>query len=200
MGVQAELAIERRGYYPRGGGEIRVTLPPTRGLTPFTAQAPGAVDHIETRVHVARLARQIAERMEAAARAALPPGMPVDATIDVCSPERAGGPGGAIVLRALAAHTVLGAAEVAERGVSAEHLGRRAALALARDLQAGATLDLHAADQMLVFMALAQGPSVFRAAQVSSHAATTMGLLETLTTVRFQRHGSGAGVVVHVRP
>ncbi|NTV38168.1 MAG: RNA 3'-phosphate cyclase, partial [Anaerolineales bacterium] len=103
MGVQAGLAIERRGYYPRGGGEIRVTLPPTRWLTPFTAEAPGAVDRIEARVHVAQLARQIAERMEAAARAALPPGMPVDATIDLCSPELAGGPGGAIVLRAQAA-------------------------------------------------------------------------------------------------
>jgi len=28
MGVQAELSILRRGYYPQGGGEVRLALAP----------------------------------------------------------------------------------------------------------------------------------------------------------------------------
>lgn len=200
MGVQAELSILRRGYYPRGGGEARLALQPVAQLAPFTVTDPGPVERIEIFTHVARLAHQVAERMEAAARAELPPAMPVEAALEACGPQLAAGPGGAIVLRAAMAHTTLGSGQVAERGVPAERLGQLAARSLNRDLQAGATLDVHAADQMLVFLAMAHGPSVFRASQISSHAATAMWLLQAMTPARFQSVPSAHGVLVHVRP
>jgi RNA 3'-phosphate cyclase len=200
MGVQAELSIGRRGYYPKGGGEVRLALQPTSRLRPFAVDEVGPVDRIEAHVHVAHLPRQIAERMERAARAELPLAVPVDARVEVCSPELASGPGGAIVLRALAARTVLGAAQVAQRGVPAEQLGQEAARMLTRDLQGGATLDVHAADQLPVFLALADGPSLFRASQLSSHAATAMWLLERLTAARFRVDPAPPGVLVHAHP
>ncbi len=147
MGVDAELSIVRCGYYPKGGGEVRLALQPTSRLRPFAVEEAGPVERIEALVHVARLPRQIAERMERAARADLPPGMPVDARVEVCSPELASGPGGAIVLRALA-----------------------------------------------------DRPSVFRASQLSSHAATAMWLLERLTAARFLVQPAPPGVLVHARP
>jgi RNA 3'-terminal phosphate cyclase (ATP)/RNA 3'-terminal phosphate cyclase (GTP) len=183
MGVHAELVVVRRGYYPKGGGEIRLALQLTSRLRPFTVQEAGPIARIEAHVHVAHLPRQIAERMERAARA-----------------ELASGPGGAILLRALAERTVLGAAQVAERGVPAERLGQAAAQTLTRDMQAAATLDLHAADQLPVFLALADGVSVFRASQLSSHAATAMWLLERLTAARFEVQPAPCGVLVHVHP
>ncbi len=200
MGVQAELSIQRRGYYPKGGGEVRLALQPTSRLRPFAVDQAGPVERIEAHVHVAHLPRQIAERMERAARAGLPPAVPVDARVEVCRPELASGPGGSILLRALAAHTVLGAAQVAERGVPAEQLGQTAARMLTRDLQAAATLDVHAADQLPVFLALADGPSLFRASELSSHAATAMWLLERLTTARFRVQSEPPGVLVRVHP
>ena len=200
MGVHAELVVVRRGYYPKGGGEIRLALQLTSRLRPFTVQEAGPIARIEAHVHVAHLPRQIAERMERAARAELPFRVPVDATVEVCSPELASGPGGAILLRALAERTVLGAAQVAERGVPAERLGQVAAQMLTRDMQAAATLDLHAADQLPVFLALADGVSVFRASQLSSHAATAMWLLERLTAARFEVQPAPCGVLVHVHP
>ena len=200
LGVQTELSIARRGYFPKGGGEVRLALQPVSRLRPFTVLERGPLHRIEAQAHVARLPRQIAERMQAAARAALPPGMAVQATIDVIAPHLTLGAGGAIVLRALAAHTLLGSAQVAERGVPAERLGQLAASALTRDLDAAATLDIHAADQMLVFLALADGPSAFRAAELSSHAATAIWLLEKLTPARFSVEPAAPGVAVRVRP
>jgi RNA 3'-phosphate cyclase len=200
MGVQAELEIVRRGYYPRGGGEVRLVLEPLARLTPFVVHAPGPLAHIEMQAHVAHLPAQIAQRMAVAARSALPPGCPVHEQVEVCAPERAFGPGGAIVLRALAQRTILGASAVAERGVPAERLGQAAGQSLRRDLDAQATLDVHATDQMLVFLALADGPSAFRAAELGSHGRTVMWLLETLTPARFDVSPAGAGVLVRVRP
>jgi RNA 3'-phosphate cyclase len=200
MGVQAELSIRRRGYYPKGGGEVRLALQPASRLRPFVVDEAGPVDRIEAYAHVAHLPLQIAERMERAARAELPPGLRVDARVDVCNPELASGPGGAIVLAALAARTVLGAAQVAERGVPAEQLGQAAARMLTRDLLGAATLDIHAADQLPVFLALADGPSLFRASQLSSHAATAIWLLERLTSARFGVEAAPPGVLVHAHP
>lgn len=109
MGLRAEMGIQRRGYFPKGGGEVRLALQPTVRLRPFAVDQAGPVRRIEALAHVAHLPRQIADRMERAARAGLPPAVPVEARVEVCSPQLAFGPGGGILLRALAAHTVLGA-------------------------------------------------------------------------------------------
>jgi RNA 3'-terminal phosphate cyclase (ATP) len=200
IGVRAELGIERRGYYPRGGGAIDLQVQPAPALAPFVVAQLDTVRRIEIHAHVTRLARSIAERMVASARAECPVGVSVDAAIEVCADPHAGGPGGAIVLAAPSVRTTLGAGCVAERGVSAEQLGRDAARALARELQAGSTLDVHAADQLLVFLAMAAGESVFRTSRLSSHASTAMWLLRRLMPVRFDVKPAGDGVHLRVQP
>jgi RNA 3'-phosphate cyclase len=200
MGVHAELQVERRGYVPRGGGEVRLSLPATGPLAPFVADERGPVTAVEAHAHVSRLPLDIARRMAAAARSAIGRAWPFESHVDAGDPLLAFGPGGAIVLSAAAGPTVLGAAQVAQRGVPAEQLGRQAALSLRRDLEAGATLDVHAADQMLVFLALAGAPSVFRASALSAHAHTAMWLIETLTTARFALTPQGQSVRVDVQP
>jgi RNA 3'-terminal phosphate cyclase (ATP) len=198
IGLRAALTVERRGYYPRGGGEVRLELAPTPRLAPFVVDDAGAVEGIDIRAHVAQLPREIAERMVDAARLALPPGLRVDAQVEAVGAERSGGPGGAIVLCARTATTVLGAAQVAERGVRAERLGQIAAEGLAADLHARATLDVHAADQMLVFLALAHGESRFRVRELSSHARTAMWLLERFAAARFAVQADAGAVRVQV--
>jgi RNA 3'-terminal phosphate cyclase (ATP) len=200
MGVRAQVDVERRGYYPKGGGAVRFALEPAGGLCAFDVGDRGPVERVEAHAHVAHLPGHIAERMVQAAQAELAAGVPFQASVEVCSADAAAGPGGAILLRALAAQTVLGAAQVAERGVPAEELGRTAARMLLSDLQAAATLDVHAADQLPVFLALAGGNSLFRTSRISSHAATAMWLLEQLTRARFEVEPARPGVSVRVHP
>ena len=193
IGLRAALTVERRGYYPRGGGAVHLEVAPVPRLAPFVVDDMGQVDGVDIHAHVAQLPREIAERMVDAARRVLPAGLPVDAQVDGVGAERSGGPGGAIVLCARTATTLLGAAQVAERGVRAERLGQLAGDSLTADLRARATLDVHAADQMLVFLALAQGQSRFRVRELSSHARTTMWLLERCGAARFAvQQGAGA--------
>jgi RNA 3'-terminal phosphate cyclase len=64
-------------------------------------------------------------------------------------------------------------------------LGDEVGREIAQDVAAGATLDVHAADQLLVYMAMAQGHSRFVARAISSHARTTMWLISKFLPARF---------------
>jgi RNA 3'-terminal phosphate cyclase (ATP) len=183
MGGRVELVTERRGYYPRGGGIVHVTTTPSE---PLRIPAPGRLQAIAGRAHVAHLPAGIAERMRGAALAELAGiGPAASCDIAVLGDEGAVGRGGAIVLWAQHEHTFLGAARVTERGVPAETLGAAAGRELAADLAAGASLDQHAADQLLVYCALARGESCFTTRALSAHARTAMWLIEQFLTVRF---------------
>jgi RNA 3'-terminal phosphate cyclase (ATP) len=108
--------------------------------------------------------------------------------------------GGAIVVWAETENAVLGAGRVAERGVPAEVLGEGAAAELREDLFAHAVLDVHAADQIQVCLALARGESAFTARSHSSHAVTAIWLLEQLLPMRFSTETLGSLVRVNAAP
>lgn len=185
MGAILRLAIPRRGYYPRGGGEIAVEITPGE-LRPNSLSVPGALKRLEGTAHVANLPGHIAERMRGAALAQFAGFRPSGKiALRVLGHPEAIGQGGAIVAWAETEHTVLGAARVAERGVRAETLGEAVGRELRADLEAGATADVHAADQLLIYLALAGGESSFTTRELTSHARTAMWLIGRFLPVRF---------------
>ncbi|HET9042845.1 MAG TPA: RNA 3'-terminal phosphate cyclase [Burkholderiales bacterium] len=196
MGIGVECRLIRRGYYPRGGGEVEVTVAPARPR-PLELDASGGPPHIDGLAHVANLPAHIAERMRAAALARLD-AYPAHIDTATLGGAEAIGPGGAIVVWARAGETVLGAGRVAQRGVRAETLGDESGAELAADLAAGAALDVHAADQILVYLALAGGGG-FTARTVSSHARTAIWLIEQFLPVRFEVGTAGDLARVEVR-
>jgi RNA 3'-terminal phosphate cyclase len=89
---------------------------------------------------------------------------------------------------------------LARRGKSSEQVGEEAASSLLAEIDSGATLDVHAADQLLVYLARADGPSEFRVREVSGHLETLMWLLPQFLPVRFEVVREGAGSRVTVVP
>lgn len=186
MGIAIECTVRRRGYYPRGGGEVEVAVMPARPA-PIALDQPGRLRSVEGHAHAGNLPGHIPQRMrEAAERALKGATAPIRVKTSVVGEAEAVGQGGAIVVWAELANTVLGAGCVAERGVRAETLGESAGTALAADLATGATLDVHAADQVLVYLALAGGESSFAAREVSLHAETAMWLIGQFLPVKFE--------------
>lgn len=195
LGLALQVQAPRRGYYPRGGGVLLAQVAPCPRLRPLQLAQPGRLLAIDGLAHVTRLPLSIAERMATAAGRHLPQ---ADIRAEVLDPSTSYGPGGAVVVWAHTEHSYLGAAAVAERGVPAEALGEAVGTALAAELAAGASLDVHAADQLLVYLALAGGRSLFRARELSSHARTTLGLLHSLLGACAQVQESAGAVRVEL--
>jgi len=199
MGARVALTLVRRGYYPRGGGVVEVAVQPRR-LTGLHLEAPGAVTEIHGVAHVANLPAHIVTRMQQTAERLLAGIAPVQIEPQVLDREQAIGPGGALVLWAHAASARLGGSEVAQRGVPAERIAETAAQALRAEISAGATLDLHASDQILIYAALASGPSCFLVRSLSSHAQTTLWLLQQFLPLRVRTHPAGTCTRVDIEP
>jgi len=198
MGIRTEMTVRHRGYFPRGGGEVTLAVAPGR-LRPLAAVTLGPVQRIHGLAHVAGIDIGIAVRMRDACLAALPGGGPVEPRIEIAQlgPEQAVGAGGAIVAWAQTGGSIVGAGRVAERGIRAETLGSAVGTELRADLESGAAVDLHAADQILIYLALARGGS-FSTRALSSHAQTAIWLIEQFLPMRFETAAEGSRVIVRV--
>ena len=68
MGAHVDFRVRRRGYYPRGGGEVAVEITPAR-LHAIQWTSPGHLRSLRGAAHVAGLPAHIPERMRDAALA-----------------------------------------------------------------------------------------------------------------------------------
>ena len=197
FGVTAALDVERRGYYPRGGGAVRLSVSPS-ALRPAGRIEPGPLRSMRAHVHTANLPAHVAQRMHTSAQHSLGSyALTLDAVVD--DAVAAFGAGGAIVLVADRGASVLGSGRVAERGVRAETLGEAVGAELKRDLDLGVALDRHAADQLIVWLALAGGESSFTTSEATTHATTAIWLAERFLPVRFDVLAPADGGAVTLR-
>jgi len=187
-GVKAKMEVLCRGYYPRGGGGVVVEVDPSPVFKPLVLDKSRGLAGIRGFAHISNLPAHILDRMIASALGELTQFPAPAITRAELGRDKAIGSGGAILLAADMGNTTLGASAVAQRGVPAERLGSVAGQHLREEILSGATLDIHASDQVLIYFALAamdRRTSSFLAKGLSSHAATTIWLLEQFLPVRF---------------
>ena len=191
LGGTADVILHRRGYYPRGGGSVEIVTQPVASWSTLRLVDPGPVRRIRGIAHVANLPEAIPKRMKHAALRRLHGQEDVKIEDRVYVGEEAVGQGGALVLWAETEASVVGASSLAERGKSSERVGEEAAAALADEIASGAAVDVHAADQILPYLALADGPSSFTVREVSGHLRSMAWLIGQILgrTVEFQSLG-----------
>jgi RNA 3'-terminal phosphate cyclase (ATP) len=190
MGLQAELQILRPGYVPTGGGRVALTVAPVGdALRPLTMpERRGALRYWGLALASHLQQRQVSQRMADACQEALKKhGLHAD--IRLLNDNMAPQTGAALALFAEGPDALLGADRAGAVHRRAETIGRFVAQALLTDLESGATIDRHLADQMIIFAALAAGTSVFRLPQVTDHVHTNIWLVETILGARAHLEG-----------
>ena len=84
----------------------------------------------------------------------------------------------------------MGGSSLGEKGKSAEEGGRGAARALLNELRSGASTDVHLADQLIPYMALADGKCSLTTRVLTSHTRTNIWLVERFLDVKFKTERS----------
>ncbi|MFQ6059433.1 MAG: RNA 3'-terminal phosphate cyclase [Anaerolineae bacterium] len=202
MGIEAEVSIERWGWYPIGGGVVKARVKGTegtKGLVGINLTERGELIRLSGISALSNLPRHIVERQKRRAEGILR-AEGFDPEIEIVdAPAR--GQGTCVFLvaeyeNALAGFTALGA-----RGKRAEKVAEEACHDFLAYHRSGACLDMHLADQLILPLALARGPSAFTTCRITQHLLTNIWVVEQFLDVRFEvegGEGEGGKVTVHV--
>lgn len=174
IGLSVDLRLVRPGFYPRGGGCIEATIQPARQLRgvrllergPVRVAAVAAVAGLQTGI-AERMARRLAHRLGHH-------GVETETSVEMWD----GGPGAVLItsLDTTPAPTVFVA--LGERGKPAERVADDAVEEVGAYLTAGpALVDPHSADQLVLPLALAEGPSEYRTTAISRHLTTNIAVI-----------------------
>ena len=180
MGIKAKANIERWGWYPIGGGEVKATVEglgagqeprlPAASLAGLDLRERGAVVRVRGLSASSNLPKHIRTRQEGAALQVLRSNG-VNARFEVVdAPSK--GQGTVVFLWADFENAVAGFTSLGERGKPAEQVAEEAARELVEFLHGHAALDRHLADQLVLPMALAATPSQFTTERVTQHLLT----------------------------
>jgi RNA 3'-terminal phosphate cyclase (ATP) len=174
IGIAIELEMKRPGFYPRGGGEIRVVIHPCSringlkltncpGLT--TAGGFSAVAGLPASI-AQRQARRLAERLK---REGIESHSPIE--------EWTGGPGtvAAVILRQAPVPTLF--FSVGERGKPAESVADDAVDQALAYRAAKAPVDPHASDQLVLPLAFSPDASEYQVSEVTRHLTTNVDVI-----------------------
>jgi RNA 3'-terminal phosphate cyclase (ATP) len=168
IGLRADVTLRRWGWYPAGGGEIEARIEPWMPGAGFVATSPVDDAPVSGLSAVSRLPLSIAERQRRRAEERLG-AAGVVADIALQHDDAAHGPGTLIFL---AAQGRAGFSALGRRGVPAEQVADTAVDALLAWRASGAAVDTHLADQLVPFVALADGHSRYTCPGVTSHLRT----------------------------
>jgi RNA 3'-terminal phosphate cyclase (ATP) len=179
MGPRIAIELERAGFEPMGGGVVHVRIEPAPRLDPLHLETRGALLRVAAEVLLSKLPAHIAER-EAAALASE---LDIEAdSVRVRSIDDSAGPGNVVSVFVESEHVTEVFAEFGRRGVPAERVAQRAALAAKRYLASDVPIGMHLADQLLLPLALAGGGS-FITLPPSTHTRTNIDVIQAFLPV-----------------
>lgn len=187
MGVDAEITVQRYGYYPKGMGEATLTVKPPNALEPLQLETFGKLKSISGVSVCTGLAdRRVAERQAKAASDYLSQkGYAANIAVmnDSSNPLQKGSS------LALWAETdtgaIIGSDAIGELKKTSEAVGVEAAEKLHEELSDSPTVDVHFADMLIPYVALAEGSSAFLTRKITDHLEANIWLAEKILNTKF---------------
>jgi RNA 3'-terminal phosphate cyclase (ATP) len=195
LGMEIQLRLQQPGFYPRGGGVMEAQVQPCRRLRGLHLAELGTVMTATGFSAVAALPGHIARRQALQAACRLEE---AGLRVNLCEETWADGPGTVLAV-------VLGTAPVpvlffglGARGKPAERVADEAVDQVLTYLGAApAAVDARSADQLVLPLALARGPSLFSVTEVTSHLLTNIAVIRRFLErdIHCERTAGGTGWV-----
>lgn len=197
LGYAGSVTLKERGYYPRGGGSVSAVFEPCklhgfhfqkteenkRAGEKLTEEGLKGSQSKKRKImgisHASNLPDHVPSRQAEAAKSLL-----LEAgyasQIDIRSCEFLSTGSGITLWTGYYGGSALG-----KKGLPAEKVGSRAAEEIIAELKAGAAVDIHLADQLIPYMALA-GDSSYTVRELTPHALTNIWVTEQFLDVKFR--------------
>ncbi|UCB52587.1 MAG: RNA 3'-terminal phosphate cyclase, partial [Candidatus Zixiibacteriota bacterium] len=172
MGSQIELEIDKWGWYPKGGGEVTCTIKPTAKFSALDLAERGKLVKLSGISAVSNLPDSIGERQRNQAEKVLK-GKGFSPDIRLLQGPSIG-QGTFFFLKAEFENSVAGFGALGERGKRAEKVAEEACDEFLQFMQTEGAVDLHLGDQLIPYLALADGKSTFTVSKITKHLLTNI--------------------------
>jgi RNA 3'-terminal phosphate cyclase (ATP) len=182
IGIKGESSIKKYGFYPRGGGEVGFRISPSSKIRGLHLDARGALKSVHGYSCVARLPLSIAERQKNSLVEKLSPLSANVRILDVTSP----GEGTFVFIKAEYENTLSGFSSLGKKGRPAEDVGKETAELFSEFHKKSACLDPHLADQIVIYLSLAQENSSFTTSQITQHLITNLWIIKKFLNIEYE--------------
>ncbi len=196
LGASISMAIERHGFFPAGGGRVRIRVEPTSSPRALELRERGERVGTHAKAIVARIPGDVAERELAVVAKQM--GWP-SSSLHVDAVRDTAGPGNALVLRIEHEHVTEVFTAFGSVGLPAERVAKLACADARSWLKGTAPVGTMLADQLMVPLALGAG-GTYRTTALSRHSRTNLEVLMMFLGDICQVHPlEDGGVDVHIR-
>ena len=182
LGGTVDVELTRWGFYPRGGGEIRLQVKPGHELQGVSLTKRGKLKELQlSACSTDNLPAHIVQREIAHMETSLADYKDkLRSETLVC---RTFSPGNFVFLKAVYENTAAGFSALGKRGKPAEEVAAETCRAFKGFDRTEATVDSHLADQLILYLALAHGDSFIRTEKVTSHLQTNIDIIKKFLPV-----------------
>ncbi len=182
IGPKIKAILDRPGFYPAGGGSVRISIQPCEKLSPIESVERGKIKKIIARAVVAGLPLDIGEReLKVIGKEFLlnRNGLCLDEV------KNSRGPGNVLMIEIASEHIIELFTGFGQRGLPAEKVAGKTAEAVREYLDADVPVGKHLADQLLIPMALAKGGR-FLTLPLTKHTMTNIEIIKQFLDVEIK--------------
>ncbi|XP_013083897.2 RNA 3'-terminal phosphate cyclase-like isoform X1 [Biomphalaria glabrata] len=190
FGLNFDVDIKRRGYFPKGGGEVILKSQPVKCLVGVEITQPGELFQVYSRSFVAgnlpeHLSKKVSQSISRAIKQNIPAAA-VEIKQESMKEVSAIGSGlGTIVLAETTTGCLLAGSALGKPRTPAEEAGTAAVKELMEAIDSKGCVDQYLQDQIILLMALAEGQSKVLSGPLTLHTRTAIHIVQLMTQARF---------------
>ncbi|HZW85249.1 MAG TPA: RNA 3'-terminal phosphate cyclase, partial [Nitrososphaerales archaeon] len=199
LGLHFEAEATSRGFYPKGGGNVRARIEPCRKLESVAQTTPGEAARVKVISRSSGLPGHVRERqMNAAAEALQRAGIQIGEKS--LFEDQAVSPGSSLLLSSVTPDSCLGSDSIGARGKPAELVGSEAAGAFVKAAKSGAMFDSHLADMVIPLLSLSDSQSAVRVPEITPHLDSGLRLANLFTGCTYEIVKQVGSTIVRMSP
>jgi len=198
LGIIIKLELIRWGFYPKGGGCIKVTIEPTdeiRGIDLSFSFSPEWIKVISASANLPNHVRK--RQLNQAIKRLEQKGLQAQGEIEEA---KSLSPGSVVFILSRCLHSRVGFTSLGEKGKPSEKVADEAVDDFISFLETKACIEEHLADQLLLPLSLAKEKSSIFVSRMSQHILTNMWVIQQFLDVEFKTKKKNNGFLIEVIP
>lgn len=199
LGISFKLEVLRRGYYPAGGGRVKVRIEPCERVRAVRLDERTDDPPISLTARAGLLPRRVAEQLLSSAVSQLERNG-LRAGSESVYLEESSSAGCSILISSVGGTCLMGADSIGVRGRPALRIGSETGVRFARSYGTRACVDPHLADMLSPLLFIADGPSTLVTPEASSHLMTSLHIAKQFVDAEYSVAAKDGSCLISVSP